>query len=551
MVLLLDPWDIIQDILSETENFDKNNNALISERLVVDAMLDIVEELYTVPDEALTNIKEVIIINPYGELFEYDEKVHIKVIKKVKQKTNSQKYIRQLFFDAKPKTLKNDQERVEFVHSLRFEYSRKQFIFFDTLLTNFVVSSLVEGTGIDSSKIMGYRYFESESSGEWVIIEDISKYLIIGYILLLRFFDVSSSIKSGKSHLLNVLAQGNINTFFSALENDESKKHICYFRKSDHAELDILIELLNKKFGNFKIYICSSKGYELPSKAEQLLILEFGSLNDFQQRDLLVELVEGPYKNSKVIIITDKQPKTIGLAQFNFWPGLSKNLVQPFLEGFDQLITKFNELINTEIEESKYIVAKIADDEKQQKRLLRKLDDCFIGDEFYNQDKVDFIYDAPAGLDRDQNKLLKPFKEIVRNHFTLLQKTKFYISRDKKYWIIEIDDEAPFRVSLKSRAIRYIIYLYKHYADGNTIEFSNLIDVASKWEQKDKIFETKASNKYLDISRSLSNLYDKNEQLRPLQKCIELSSIADQGCYFRKNFEIEIQLDDFFIPEAI
>lgn len=551
MVLILDPWDFIQDILSETESFDKNNNAIISERLVVDAMLGIVEELYTVPDEALTNIKEVIIINPYGELFEYDEKVHIKFIKKIKRKSNSQKYIRQLFFGAKPNTLKNDQERVDFVHRLRFEYSRRQFIFFDTLLTNFVVSSLVEGAGIDSSKIMGYRYLESDSSGEWTIIEDLSKYLIIGYFLVLRFFDFSSSIKSGKSHLLDVLAQGNINTFFSALENDESKKHICYFKKSDQAELDILIELLNKKFGYFKTCICSSKGYELPSKAEQLLILEFGSLNDFQQRDLLVELVEGPYKNSKVIIITDKQPKTIGLAQFNFWPGLSKNLLHPFLEGLNLIITKFNELINTEIEEYKYIVAKIADDERQQKRLLRKLDDCFIGDEFYNQDKVDFIYDAPEGLDRDENKLMKPFKEIVRNHFTLLQKTKFYISRDKKYWIIEIDDEAPFRVSLKSRAIRYIIYLYKHYSDGDSIEFSNLIDVASKWEQKDKLFETKTSNKYLDISRSLSNLYDKNEQLRPLQKCIELSSKADQGCYFRKNFEIEIQLDDFFIPEAI
>lgn len=551
MILLLDPWDFIQDILSENEIFDKDNNSLISERLVVDAMLDIVEELYTVPDEALTNIKEVVIINPYGELFEYDEKVHIKLIKKIKQKSNSQKYIRQLFVDAKPKTLKNDQERIDFVQRLRFEYSRKQFIFFDTLLTNFVVSSLVEGAGIDSSKIMGYRYLESDRNGEWTIIEDLSKYLIIGYFLILRFFDVSSSIKNGKSHLLNVLAQGNINTFFSALENDESKKHICYFRKNDQAELDILIELLNKKFGYFKTCICSSKGYELPSKAAQLLILEFGSLNDFQQRDLFVELIEGPYKNSKVIIITNKQPNTIGLTQFVFWPGLSKNLVHPFLEGFDKLISKFNELLITEIEAFKYFIKRIADGEKQYTKLIEKLDDCFIGDEFYNPDKIDFLYDAPEGLEPDEIKLLKPFKEIVKTHFTLLQKTKFYFSRDNKYWIIEIDDKTSFRVSLKSRAIRYIIYLYKHYSEGDSIEFSSLVEVVSKWEQKDKIIETRTSNKYLDVSRSLSNLYDKNEQLRPLQKCIELSSKADQGCYFRKNLEIEIQLDDFFIPTAL
>lgn len=550
MVLILDPWDFIQDILSETESFDKNNNAIISERLVVDAMLGIVEELYTVPDEALTNIKEVIIINPYGELFEYDEKVHIKFIKKIKRKSNSQKYIRQLFVDAKPKTLKNDQERVDFVHRLHFEYSRKQFIFFDTLLTNFVVLSLIEGAGIDSSKIMGYRYLESDISGEWTVIEDLSKYLIIGYFLVLRFFDFSSSIKSGKSHLLDVLAQGNINTFFSALENDESKKHICYFRKSDQAELDILIELLIKKFGYFKTCICSSKGYELPSKAEQLLILEFGSLNEFQQRDLIVELVEGTYKNSKVIIITDKQPKTIGLAQFNFWPGLSKNLVHPFLEGLNLLITKFNELMNTEIEEYKYIVAKIADDEKQQKKLLRKLDDCFIGDEFYNQDKVDFIYDAPEGLDRDENKLMKPFKEISRNYFTLLHKTKIYISRDKKSWIIEIDDEAPIRVSLKSRAVRYIIYLYKHFSEGESIEYDKLIDTIIDWEKKDKIAEIGASRDYSDLSNALGNLYKKHEKLRPLQKHIKLSVNAEIGCYYLTNKEIEIELDDFYVPES-
>src|SRR5690606_15954049 len=102
-----------------------------------------------------------------------------------------------------------------------------------------------------------------------------------------------------------------------------------------------------------------------------------------------------------------------------------------------------------------------------------------------------------------------------------------------------------------SRAIRYIIYLYRHYSDGDSIEFSNLVDVVSKWEQKDKIFETRVSNKYLDVSRSVGNLYDKNEKLRPLQKCIELSSKADQGCYFRKNLEIDIQLDDFFIPTAL
>ena len=66
-----------------------------------------------------------------------------------------------------------------------------------------------------------------------------------------------------------------------------------------------------------------------------------------------------------------------------------------------------------------------------------------------------------------------------------------------------------------------------------------------------RLTEKRSSKTHLDISRALSNLYTKHRQLQTLQEYVKTSSKAEKGCYFVKNSEIEIILDDFFIPEAI
>ena len=440
----------------------------------------------SIPDEILNQITEISIVNHYGELYQYTDETHKIFLRSLKARTKKAKLLHTLFNNSKINNLNEEQERVDYLHFLRNNYAQEQFIFFDILLTNMLVIYFIEGLLGDKTKILGYRYIEKEADGEWVIIKDVSKYLFIGYFLFIRFIKFFEA-NDKKITLPKLLVKGHQNALISLLEKSKFKKHLCYFKKSDQSELNKFIELVNEKFDYFKVYRCTSGVVNLPPKTDQLLILDFGKLSMLQQRNLLEELVNGEYKEKRVIIITDDEPDIAGLPQFTFWPGLSIHTLIDFLDGLVQLYMKINEQLTKQVNEYKYVIENIADSEKERNKLIKNLEEKFIADVAYDPYKVDFIYDAPEGVEVDENKMTRPLIEIAKKYFTLKHKTKFYISRDEKNWVIVIDEEEPITVSFKSRGLRYIIYLNKHYCNGEKIVFSKLLDVIVKWEKMDEI----------------------------------------------------------------
>ena len=181
----------------------------------------------------------------------------------------------------------------------------------------------------------------------------------------------------------------------------------------------------------------------------------------------------------------------------------------------------------------------------QKNDLLKKIDDYSIGDNLFKPERVNYWYNLKINPSNFKiSDIVSGYEQIYYGHM----KIDFFeinLDYEKDIWIIKKNNIKLKTIRFStSKGMKYLVYLYKHYSDGKTIEFEKLEEIIENWGSKKKL---KGSGKFKNISNNLYNLFKSEPELLPIKDAIILRE--KEGCFFHSIDTVNIVLGEFYVPD--
>jgi hypothetical protein len=538
MILLLDPFEYLLYLFGEEKSF--------SNKLAVDALLNIYDELFETSDDLLNLIDKIILVNTLGMHIEITPDVYRDFLRSIKKRSKKAKYIFALFNDATIKNFFKPEEIFSFLYYLDGEKKDFEFVFLDNLLTNNTASLLSRCTNVT-----GYRLVLEDNKKNWEEIVRVNDYLFIALILYFKFLEIMYD-EDYYTTMLKGHHLSNIKELKSLILSNETSHHLFMFQEKEFVDQEIFIKAVLKEIGSFYIHNCKIDGIRLPNAQKQLIVLEFDKLSESDRHRFLNEITSGTYKDRAVIIIIECPISIEGFPNIKIWGGISSDSISSALKSFFKMSDRRIEILNNKIDEFKYVITSISSSHKETKRLLKRLDDYSVGGYYYYTEAVDFWHNLETfEIDFDQT-LEETGKNYAEEYLSKTDIIQYQIDLDevKNVWLIEkngiLIGEIPYT---RSKGIKYIVYLAKHYRD-KTISDTDLRRIIDKWQGKSNK-KAEVSTDAKKIRQDLKYLFEKQcPELAPLNDCIKISS-KDPGCHFRIVDYISLEIVYEEIPDPI
>ncbi len=441
--------------------------------------------------------------------------------------------------------IESDYDRMSKLESIL----HKEIIYFDFSLTSPLILVLIL-----ARHIFGYRFVINEEIGSWEEIKDSKKYLVYGVALIYNHIGIDNLkevLKNNKKSLIEKY----IEFIKLDFEKKNFSKHRFAFVDPDKENYLMFIAALQLNFGQLFIAHCSIDNISLPKNKDSLLILNAEKLGKQKQAELYHELLTGEYKEKLVIVIDSIPIELEGYPQFKQWLIVSDNEITDLLNKELYRTLPVIEKINEEADKFMYLTRHIVSNVKDKQRQLAIIEQLTVMGRNLYVDVINFWYDYnliktdemeswEVSTEKEYDKYLLNKKFIENVYFKLSH------NKSKKIWIIEKDGtivkEIPYS---RSKGIKYIAYLEKYYKE-KTISDVDLRRVVDKWHGKSsKTAEVSTDAK--KIRQDLIYFFEKQcPILAPVNECMEISSKAN-GCYFRNNTKIILEIIDEDIPDPI
>ena len=531
MILLLDPF---YAILSKCEH-----SRPFSQEEIVEGLSYMNELLSNIPNELLRKTSEILYINKKEDFYTLDNKTYHKFIKNVEKKSKS---LFPLFNKFSVYNITSISDAVILKDFLNKE--EKEYIFFDIFLTHYLVYCLSL-----CNRVTGYKIVKLDKCGDWQEIKDVDKYLKICFALNFRLVG-KQNFYNKPVESKNEIRKAIIDTVIYRIEKENLIKQMFLFDNWEMEEMKKITSALYNKFGLFDIYYCKSGGsYVLPYKAERLLIYDLDNLDPDSQTNLVKELFTGELKDSLVIIFTKTFFDLRPFPQLRCW-GSAESYVGINKEIHNEIF-QWSDIIESKLEEYKNVIEIISTNEQQKKKYQKKLIDYTSGKSIFDPTSVDFWYNLNSIEFCGTEKLMDWGVQVDEKYLPRKKKTKYEVRQEGNYWTIIVNDveetdkkeKKKKQINFtKSKAIRYLFYIYKYHDVNNPIRFEDLSRSISKWKSgSEKVV------KYNTFSESMVELFKKYSFLKPIDKFLYYDE-KGKGCYYQKNSKIEIDLDAIEIP---
>jgi hypothetical protein len=518
-------------------------------------LLNIFNEIEPVDTKPINSfeVNEPAFKNIFNFIKEITPEIYDKFLNTINKKSNKNEYLYKLFEKALVKNIISMQDLTDFCILMIYELENSKFIYFDNLFSNFSSYFLLL-LSVHNENVKGYRQIQSNSDTRWEEIKEPWFYLLISIALWLNFYG-----KKGINKMANALLDLSLDIYYesSILKSIESSlqakgitKHAFLFVNEDK-DYENFIRMLNKTFGYFHVHDCSTEGINWPKKEKHLIIKNINFFNEEKGRNqILNEICKDRYIDTLIILIVDKKFDFEDFPRIKYWDSLESDLNNRASEIFIKMLNEYTKYINNKADEYKYVISQLKENENEEKNYLRNLDLVTKYSVIFFPDIINFWYDLVPANSPDIKELEKFNREL---HNLFRKKNKDYIifeiywnSSEKNYYIKIIQDDNYFKdipVSSASKPIKYIIYLYKYYSDGDLINYKDLFKLVANWGRK-----TQVPKKLDTVKRAIRTLCNKNRLLEKIHECVVIN---ETGCYFRKSLEFEIKSDDFEIPGPI
>ena len=532
MILLLDPFDTVVNVNQGIES--------ISQEKILEALCDMHFVLSHIPIEQLQNVTEIKFINPVAKyLYEISETTFKKFKKSVPRES---KYLYQLINKSTMLNLYSISESSAFAESLMKDGD--EYIFFDILLTNNLILYLSA-----CNKISGYRLIKKPDYNEWKEIEDIERYLGICSALFYRFIG-REKYQKFLDESKEGIRDSFIDIMINRLENENVLKHLIIINNWEEEDIKALNSVLIKKYGFFQSYFCG-KGhlYNLPKATDNLLVYDLDYLDTHIQVNLIRELFTGDYKDRIVIIYSSMSVDTRSLPGIDVW--LSTQGFIGFFNTMNEQLLCWSEIMDSKSAEYNNILQTIGDDDQESKDYYPKLNSLTNGSLDFNWASVDFWYDNKYLELYDKKDLENWARELRNKYFPAIKKIKYEFRQEGNYWTIIVDNVEEISKKekrkkqinyIKSKAIRYLVYVIKYFGVNNPIAFADLSRSVSIWmDGSEKVVA------YHTFSESIDKLFKNYPDLKPIVKYFYYND-QQRGIYYQENSEIEIDLSQIDIP---
>ena len=551
-ILLFDPSDYFYHF--------KYVNKFIDDSFDNELAVIIIDEIFIalsdVPDELLFSIKKIILVNPNGSPIQITPEIYKNFLQQFKTKTKKADYLYSLLKDECVNNFNKLGDQAKFQQNLISEYQNEEFLLLDGLLTN-LIAILLQGM----PHIIGYRYLEKKLDNKYEKISDIKRYLTIAEILFYKNFNLDE---------LDELAFSKAEYFHDFYFKDlalqiKSKNvlhHVLLFNDEERNELDDFIEKLYDEFGYFYVHDCSNNNTNIPKHEKQIIVKNIEEIKEKNIRQKLLNEISKDIFQDCIIIIISKYPFEIkGFPKIKIWLDFPRSRFLWLTQFQFNILKKNIGILNKRLDEFKYLIDEIAPNRRQKNKLLKNLNLFSRGYDKVVPGLLNFWYEiGPLDFYYYENDTTAQ-NEVLEKYFIKEDKTIYEINLNEKEdrWII-LKNGTQLKKDISysnSKAMKYIVYLYKYYSEGKIIEYSELDYVVTNW---DKLLNVKKINSEekrklklgnANISSRLSDLYNVHSELREIQKCVKLSRKSYKGCYFQKDKQIEIKLDTFQMPPAI
>lgn len=534
MLLLLDCGDYIFDYYLKY--------ATLTDKVAIDALSQAYDKLYEVPSHILDKVTATIIMNSSGYLKEVREEIFPRSHKKLTRSTKKLNHLSNVLNEVAILDLVTSDDHYALQEDLQQPFINKiGILFFDTLFTNSMAKFLFR-----CPNVLGYRKISRDGKHIWEKIENVKMYLMIGTILHQKFI-AKETIKENYFDISESRQAGFINDLKRFKEYKYYNIHIIKFDKNDTNKLRQYLDELKAVVGKFDYHYCIEQANDIP-RVERILIMDFEKLNEKDQRKLLAKISQDEYDDSLILIIVENQIDIKDFPKVNIRVEFSYADVREINELSQRTVNNRIIDFNNRINSYRTVISKMEIERENKDLLLRKVDDFSIGGNLFNSEAVNFWYDLDLLEPKSAEEIKRTVKEWEQIIYGIKNKIYYEIDLDKtnSMWSIKKNGHPLRPIKFNTyKGIKYLVYLYKHYSDGNRIQYDKLEEVINNWGADEKIdlsevsFSTVASNK--------SILFDKHPEFEAVRDFLIIGS-KDSGCHYIKNKNIVIELGDFEIP---
>ena len=547
MLLILDPIHIMA--------YYHKTDHILDEYKALSLML-LHDELAKIPADYLELVSEIYVINSWSSEFSITKKTKQLFFKLLKEYSESKLLIK-LFKKA---TYEDSLELLD-KKAVEFVASRLDKIFFDQTLTKWNIDVLLRT--LLNCNTLGFRKIQGKNENKWEEILDVEKYLNIASALTVSPKEIIFSSKENQDLLYkNVEAENEI--IYKLMTLSDFKLYLLVNQEDERGYVNF-IQNLKQKVGSFAITECSSQGYNIFPNKENIIIKNIQKLPSYKLTELCSEILTGEYKAKRVVIHSTIPIELPDFPEFYGHTLYSLEAESKIYDVSAQMMTKRTQIVENLANDLELYLKETTLKTSEFNRGLKKITDLkSVSDVFdtkkanfwYNLNSVNYpTYEDYANLLLEQ---LDNYFKVDEQNASLDKSIKIKIVHDIKFhkWSIEINDEKIKTISYQnSIGMKYLVYLIKHYRDGDFIEDNVLQEVVLKWHNKGNVSKKKvvAKNKLSkpaahSIDQALNYLFTKQcPELTPLKRYIHITA-NEPGCWYENNLFIDCEVTDDQIP---
>jgi len=539
MILILEPFEELLDIDFRKEKFNDKNTT--------NALIKLYKKLLNIPEYFYKSIDELIIINSLAASFHISDKSFRDSIKII-TKNKIQNEIKILFSNAHLVEIKDNTESSLFINSLIRKYDKATFIIFDTLLTPPMPSFLSV-----CNHLIGFRFIKKENGiWEWEKIENIQKYIAIGFVLFYRQFNVdevdNNMVTYSRDYQISIIKE-----ILRSIRSGLSNQHMMLFRKSEMEDQNFVLGKLMDELGYFGIHNCRVDGLQLNPNDERYIIYGLEKIDDQSRYKFLNTISSERFKDKVIFIIVEHSLDLTEFPKIKFWLELREDNSRANSEIVMDNLKNANRIFNRKMNEYKYLMKNILTDDRLEKRFVKKLDKLMdLNPNKYDIEKINFWYDLDSmEIDEIEN-WQKPISGMIRTVKRLddavVTNYEIMHNKDKNIWEIKIDgdivvNDLTYKACL---GMKFLVYLCSYYQQ-KAIDVKSLRDVIYKWHKKEYTYISREEDART-ISGVLSYFFeDQCGKLSELSKFIKITP-KSPGCFFQNQKNIALKIFDEDMP---